>query len=168
MPNAYAVVAETPAARFYVGGERLYLTHREGDLLTILAREFGRYVGYDDIARGLLGAAHPSETPKRVVQTTVTTLRKRLESGRTGLVIENWPGEGYRLTRPPPAPHEHLALLDRPGEAFEIVHYRGGAEAGRLRLDSWLAAFHLATLIQERVGRKIRAILGEDHEADRS
>lgn len=162
MPMAVDVLKGSPAQAHLVRGDEIWLTWRESDLLSLLAWDFGKVVAHDDLQRRLLGGLHRSDDPRTLVYNHAANLRKKMAG--SGLEIETVTGEGYRLVRPPPMPHEHLAFLDRPGESFDIVHYRHGEEAGRLRLGNWLAAYHLATLIQERVDRKVRRALSPSEE----
>ncbi len=86
-----------------VGGQEVYLTRTEYDLLEVLARAAGQVVRHEELLRAVWGAEAINQT--EYLRTFMRQLRYKLErepSQPRYLVTVS--GVGYRLLREPPAP----------------------------------------------------------------
>lgn len=75
-----------------MGGRPIFLTRREFDMLSVLARHAGRVHTRESLLEEIWGGA---ECSTRIVDTTIKRLRRRL--GATGCNIKTLRGVGYRL-----------------------------------------------------------------------
>ncbi len=83
-------------------GERsLHLTRREVDLLALFAREAGRVVSRRTLLQEVWGFAHPEGIETRTVDVHIAKLRKKIDRGRAGSLIETVRGAGYRAVVSP-------------------------------------------------------------------
>lgn len=80
------------------GGEFLHLTPREYSLLEALAQNEGRVLTREVIVDRIWG---DEESLSNTVNFHVTSLRKKIDSGREGSLIETVHGFGYRLRNLP-------------------------------------------------------------------
>jgi two-component system copper resistance phosphate regulon response regulator CusR len=75
-------------------GERLHLTPREFSLLVALAQNRGRVLSRDTILERVWG---DDRSLSNTVNFHVTSLRKKIDAGRNGSIIETVHGFGYRI-----------------------------------------------------------------------
>lgn len=80
----------------YVDGERVELTEKEFDVLSLMARNAGRVLSRERILADVWGSTG-ARTP-RVVDTQVKWIRRKL--GKAGHYLETLRGVGYRLRDP--------------------------------------------------------------------
>jgi DNA-binding response OmpR family regulator len=78
-------------------GEYIHLTPREYSLLEALAQNEGRVLSRDVIVERIWG---DEESLSNTVNFHVTSLRKKIDAGRDGSLIETVHGFGYRLRNP--------------------------------------------------------------------
>jgi two-component system copper resistance phosphate regulon response regulator CusR len=89
------LVIDLRAHRVYRGKNRIELSTKEAALLEILARRSGRLVDRTTISEYVWGADRPGSA--NVLEVLVRRLRRKIDNGRQGSLIETCRGRGYRL-----------------------------------------------------------------------
>jgi two-component system KDP operon response regulator KdpE len=89
---------DVAAHEAWLDGVRVELAPKQFALLTLLARNAGKVLTHRTLLAELWGERQAAGT--QPLRTTVTTLRKKLETGANAPLLVTEPGVGYRLLLP--------------------------------------------------------------------